>query len=88
MNGEMLGVSRILSETLAGWAVRYPDVKIAREVLRANQRRNSPLLRSAPWWSSAGAGAGYSGRRPGTVVHGLLHRAVCPVITGLESRHG
>ncbi|MCX4913117.1 universal stress protein [Streptomyces sp. NBC_01281] len=81
---------RILSETVAGWADKYPDVEITLEVLRGH-----PVEELAR--ASAGAlvvvvgrhgRGGYSGMRLGSVVHGLLHRAECPVITVPESRHG
>ncbi|HET9382581.1 MAG TPA: universal stress protein [Streptomyces sp.] len=74
---------RMLSEALAGWADKYPDVEITHEVLRGH-----PVEELAR--ASAGAlvvvvgrrgRGGYSGMRLGSVVHGLLHRAECPVIT-------
>ncbi|WP_329285339.1 universal stress protein [Streptomyces sp. NBC_00691] len=74
---------RLLSETTAGWAEKYPDVRLTHEV-----RIGSPVE------TLAGAGehalavvvgrrgrGGYSGMRVGSVVHGLLHRAHCPVVT-------
>ncbi|MEU5366737.1 universal stress protein [Streptomyces sp. NPDC005925] len=81
---------RVLSQTVAGRADRYPDVEITQQVLRGH-----PVEELAR--ASAGAlvvvvgrhgRGGYSGMRLGSVVHGLLHRAECPVITVPASRHG
>ncbi|MGW7311328.1 universal stress protein [Streptomyces sp. NPDC054835] len=74
---------RLLSETTAGWAERHPDVRLTHEV-----RIGSPVETLADAAAHAlavvvgrrGRG-GYSGMRVGSVVHGLLHRAHCPVIT-------
>ncbi|MDX2296305.1 MULTISPECIES: universal stress protein [Streptomyces] len=74
---------RLLSETTAGWAAKYPDVRLAHEVLIGSPVE---LLAEAAEHALAvvvgrrGRG-GYSGMRVGSVVHGLLHRAHCPVIT-------
>ncbi|MFV6029285.1 universal stress protein [Streptomyces sp. NPDC056264] len=74
---------RLLSETTAGWAEKYPDVRLTHEV-----RIGSPVETLADAAEHAlavvvgrrGRG-GYSGMRVGSVVHGLLHRAHCPVVT-------
>ncbi|MEU8619598.1 universal stress protein [Streptomyces sp. NPDC048623] len=74
---------RLLAETTAGWAEKYPDVRLTHEVLVG-----SPVERLAEAAEHAlalvlgrrGQG-GYTGMRVGSVVHGLLHRAHCPVIT-------
>ncbi|WP_406457626.1 universal stress protein [Streptomyces sp. NBC_00876] len=74
---------RLLSETMAGWSQKYPDVRLYHEVLTG-----SPVEALAEAGEHAlavvvgrrGQG-GYSGMRVGSVVHGLLHRAHCPVIT-------
>ena len=74
---------RLLSETTAGWAEKYPDVRLTHEV-----SIGSPVETLADAAEHAlavvvgrrGRG-GYSGMRVGSVVHGLLHRAHCPVIT-------
>ncbi|MFI8320203.1 universal stress protein [Streptomyces sp. NPDC085529] len=74
---------RLLSETTAGWAAKYPDVRLTHEVLIGSPVE---LLAEAAEHALAvvvgrrGRG-GYSGMRVGSVVHGLLHRAHCPVIT-------
>ncbi|MGW3085246.1 universal stress protein [Streptomyces sp. NPDC001108] len=74
---------RLLAETTAGWSERYPDTRITHEVLIGSPVE---LLAEASEHALAvvvgrrGRG-GYSGMRLGSVVHGLLHRAHCPVIT-------
>ncbi|MFD8008780.1 universal stress protein [Streptomyces sp. NPDC058955] len=74
---------RLLSEATAGWAQKYPDVRLTHEVLVGSPVE---LLADAAEHALAvvvgrrGRG-GYSGMRVGSVVHGLLHRAHCPVIT-------
>ncbi|MEU7033729.1 universal stress protein [Streptomyces sp. NPDC046237] len=74
---------RLLSEATAGWAEKYPDVRLTHEV-----PIGSPVETLADAAEHAlavvvgrrGRG-GYTGMRVGSVVHGLLHRAHCPVIT-------
>lgn len=74
---------RLLAETITGWTDRYPDVEVTQEV-----RRGHPVEELARASTTAlavvvgrrGRG-GYTGMRLGSVVHGLLHRAECPVIT-------
>ncbi|MFD3992996.1 universal stress protein [Streptomyces sp. NPDC058583] len=74
---------RLLSETTAGWVEQYPDVRLTHEV-----SIGSPVETLADAAEHAlavvigrrGRG-GYTGMRVGSVVHGLLHRAHCPVIT-------
>ncbi|MER8039001.1 universal stress protein [Streptomyces hydrogenans] len=74
---------RLLSETTAGWAEKYPDVRLTHEVLIGSPVE---LLAEAAEHALGvvvgrrGRG-GYTGMRVGSVVHGLLHRAHCPVIT-------
>ncbi|MYV65526.1 universal stress protein [Streptomyces sp. SID2131] len=74
---------RLLAETTAGWAEKYPDVRLTHEVLIGSPVE---VLAEAAEHALAlvvgrrGRG-GYTGMRVGSVVHGLLHRAHCPVIT-------
>ena len=74
---------RVLSETTAGWAEKYPDVRLTHEVPIGSPVE---MLADAAEHALAvvvgrqGRG-GYTGMRVGSVVHGLLHRAHCPVIT-------
>ncbi len=73
----------MLSEATAGWSQKYPDVALTHEVpighpveelARASEHALAVVV------GRRGRG-GYSGMRLGSVVHGLLHRAHCPVIT-------
>ena len=74
---------RLLSETVAGWAEKYPDVRLHLEVLTGSPVE--VLAEAAEHALAVVVGrrgqGGYSGMRVGSVVHGLLHRAICPVIT-------
>lgn len=74
---------RMLSEATAGWSQKYLDVVLSHEI---------PIGHPVEELAEAGEHAlavvvgrrgrgGYSGMRLGSVVHGLLHRAFCPVIT-------
>lgn len=73
----------LLSETVAGWAEKYPDVALTHEVLVGHPVEE--LARAAEHALAVVVGrrgnGGYMGMRLGSVVHGLLHRAHCPVIT-------
>ncbi|WMX48439.1 universal stress protein [Streptomyces roseicoloratus] len=74
---------RLLAESVAGCAERYPDVDVEQVILRGHPVEE---LTRASWEALAvvvgrrGRG-GYSGMRLGSTVHGLLHHAACPVIT-------
>ncbi|MBP2586168.1 nucleotide-binding universal stress UspA family protein [Streptomyces sp. PvR006] len=74
---------RLLSETTAGWADTYPDVRLTHEVLIGSPVET--LAGAAEHALAVIVGrrgrGGYTGMRVGSVVHGLLHRAHCPVIT-------
>ncbi|MFD3992985.1 universal stress protein [Streptomyces sp. NPDC058583] len=82
---------RLLSESMAGWAERYPDVVITEEVLRGHPVQQLALTSQdsiALVLGRRGRG-GYRGMRLGSTVHGLLHHADCPVITvPLPEREG
>ncbi|MCX2180075.1 universal stress protein [Streptomyces sp. SKN60] len=74
---------RLLSETTAGWAEKYPGVRLAHEVSIGSPVEtlaNAAEHALAVVVGRRGRG-GYTGMRVGSVVHGLLHRAHCPVIT-------
>ncbi|WP_055691218.1 universal stress protein [Streptomyces prasinus] len=81
---------RVLAETVAGRGERYPDVEISHEVLRGHPVEELALASIDALVVVVGrhGRGGYSGMRLGSVVHGLLHRAECPVITVPESRYG
>ncbi|MGW5398131.1 universal stress protein [Streptomyces sp. NPDC003952] len=74
---------RMLTETAAGWAHEYPDVKLTHEVLTGHPVEC--LAEAAEHALALVVGrrgkGGYTGIRLGSVVHGLLHRAHCPVVT-------
>ncbi|MFE2478071.1 universal stress protein [Streptomyces sp. NPDC059389] len=73
----------LLSEATAGLSEKYPDVHVTHEVLTGHPVEE--LARAAEHALSVVVGrrgrGGYTGMRIGSVVHGLLHRAHCPVIT-------
>ncbi|KOV30255.1 universal stress protein [Streptomyces sp. H021] len=73
----------LLSEATAGLSEKYPDVHVTHEVLTGHPVEE--LARVAEHALSVVVGrrgtGGYTGMRIGSVVHGLLHRAHCPVIT-------
>ncbi|MFF5933678.1 universal stress protein [Streptomyces sp. NPDC012508] len=82
---------RLLTESVAGWAERYPDVAISEEVLRGHPVEQLALASQESLALIVGrrGRGGYSGMRLGSTVHGLLHRAMCPVITvPLPQREG
>ncbi|MGW7456274.1 universal stress protein [Streptomyces sp. NPDC054797] len=74
---------RLLAETTAGWSEKYPDVKLTHEVPIGHPVEE--LAGAAEHALAVVVGrrgrGGYTGMRLGSVVHGLLHRAHCPVIT-------
>ncbi|WP_137991129.1 universal stress protein [Streptomyces vilmorinianum] len=74
---------RLLAEAMAGRAERYPDVEIAEEVLRGHPVEQLALASQDSLALIVGrrGRGGYTGMRLGSTVHGLLHRATCPVIT-------
>ena len=75
------GQRRLLSECLAGWTGKYPDVQVVEDVVRSRPVR-------ALTGASAGADllvvgsrgrGGFGGLLLGSVGHALLHRAECPL---------
>jgi nucleotide-binding universal stress UspA family protein len=75
--------TRLLAEAVAECSAGHPGVETTQEV-----RRGHPVEELARASSTARAvvvgrrgHGGYTGMRLGSVVHGLLHRAECPVIT-------
>ena len=71
----------VLSERLAGWAEKYPDVAVRRVVTR--DRPAHALLEEAVGAQllvvgSRGRG-GFGGMMLGSVSHAVLHRSPCPV---------
>ncbi|MEU8524073.1 universal stress protein [Streptomyces sp. NPDC048629] len=74
---------RLLAESVAGWAQRYPDLAISQQVVRGHPVEQLALASQESLALVVGrrGRGGYSGMRLGSTVHGLLHRAMCPVIT-------
>ncbi|MFE7580217.1 universal stress protein [Streptomyces gardneri] len=73
---------RPLSACVAGWAERYPDVGIVEEVLHGHPAEQLALTSQVAVVLVVGrrGRGGRSGMRIGSTVHGLLHRADCPLI--------
>ncbi|GAA4931707.1 universal stress protein [Streptomyces coeruleoprunus] len=74
---------RLLSAAVAEPARAHPDVEVGEQVLRGHPVEELALASHdavAVVVGRRGHG-GYTGMRLGSVVHGLLHRAECPVIT-------
>ncbi|MFB0631557.1 universal stress protein [Streptomyces sp. AB3(2024)] len=73
----------LLSEATAGLSDKYPDVHVTHEVKTGHPVEE--LARAAECALAVVMGrrgrGGYTGLRLGSVVHGLLHRAHCPMIT-------
>lgn len=73
----------LLSEATAGLSDKYPDVHVTHEAMTGHPVEE--LARAAEHALALVLGrrgrGGYTGMRLGSVVHGLLHRAYCPVIT-------
>ncbi|MCB5163840.1 universal stress protein [Streptomyces bambusae] len=73
----------LLAEATAGLSEKYPDVRLTHEVLIGHpveELADAAEHALAVVVGRRGRG-GYTGMRLGSVVHGLLHRAHCPVIT-------
>ncbi|MFF9628944.1 universal stress protein [Streptomyces fradiae] len=74
---------RLLAGALAPLRSAHPDIGVAQEVLRGHPVEE--LARASADAAAVVVGrrgrGGYTGMRLGSVVHGLLHRAECPVIT-------
>ncbi|MEV7414529.1 universal stress protein [Streptomyces sp. NPDC089919] len=72
----------LLSESTAGWSDKYPDVPFTHEVPVGHPvEQLSPATEHALAVVVGRRGrGGYTGMRLGSVVHGLLHRAHCPVV--------
>ncbi|MFI9159330.1 universal stress protein [Kitasatospora aureofaciens] len=74
---------RLLFECTAGRHDRYPDTKVTHELVHGHPVEELGLASEhalAVVVGRRGSG-GFTGMRLGSVPHGLLHRANCPVIT-------
>ncbi|MGW2177557.1 universal stress protein [Streptomyces sp. NPDC001732] len=74
---------RLLAESVAGPAERYPDVVVAEEVRRGHPVEQLALAAQSSLALVVGrtGRGGCTGMRLGSTVHGLLRHADCPVIT-------
>jgi nucleotide-binding universal stress UspA family protein len=72
---------RWLSEALAGWRDRYPDVTVHPEVIRDHPVAGLVLTSSAQYLLVVGTTGhhGLPGSLLGSVSQGVLHHATCPV---------
>jgi nucleotide-binding universal stress UspA family protein len=72
---------RLLAESLAGWSDRYPDVPVRRRVVRGSAHRALVEESKAAQLVVVGARGrgGFTGLLLGSVSHGVLHHAHCPV---------
>ncbi|MEU9126898.1 universal stress protein [Kitasatospora sp. NPDC048540] len=74
---------RLLTETTAGHASRYPDVDLTHEVIRGHpveELTKASRHALAVVIGRRGHG-GFTGMRLGSVPHGLLQHARCPIVT-------
>ncbi|MFF9479285.1 universal stress protein [Streptomyces sp. NPDC014733] len=73
---------RALAEAVAGWAERYPEVPVEQQVVRGRPVEELSRLSYAALAVVVGRSnhGGRYGGRLGSTVHGLLHRAACPVV--------
>lgn len=81
--GTEQALRRLLDESTAGRRYGHPDVVLTHEVLRGHPVEE--LARASEHALAVVVGrrgsGGFTGMRLGSVPHGLLHRAHCPVIT-------
>jgi nucleotide-binding universal stress UspA family protein len=80
---------RFVSEALAGWSERYPDVEVRRFVTRGSP--TAELLSRAEEAQlvvvGARGGGGFPGLRLGSTSHKLIHHSPCPVIVVRSEEH-
>jgi nucleotide-binding universal stress UspA family protein len=73
--------ARLLSEALAGWCDKYPDVPVARKLVRA--RPVAALVAESAGAALVVVGSrgrgGFTGLLLGSVSRAVLHHADCPV---------
>ena len=72
----------LLSEALAGYAERYPDVHVEHHVVRGGAREGLVDASKGARMLVVGARGhgGFTGMRLGSVSHAVLHHAHCPVV--------
>ncbi|WP_331767981.1 universal stress protein [Embleya sp. NBC_00896] len=71
-----------LAETLAGWNEKYPDVRVHREVVFGHPVSTLAQVSEHALCVVVGTRGlgGFKGMLLGSVSHGLLHHARCPVV--------
>ncbi|WP_225802419.1 universal stress protein [Streptomyces sp. NK15101] len=74
---------RLLAESVAGCAERYPDVDVEQAVVHGHPVEALTRVSHGALAVVVGrrGSGGYTGMRLGSTAHGLLHHAACPVIT-------
>lgn len=74
---------RMLTDFLEPWLQKYPELDVTEEVSPGHPEEQLSLASAHALAVAVGrrGRGGYTGMRLGSVVHGLLHRAECPVIT-------
>jgi len=82
-HGSVQTLRRQLAETTAGRAADFPDVDLTHEVILGHPVEE--LAKASEHALAVVVGrrgrGGFTGMRLGSVPHGLLHRAHCPVVT-------
>lgn len=68
-----------LSEALAGWREKYPDVAVHAEVIREHPTAGLVLVSHAQHLLVVGKHGGHARALLGSVSQGVLHHADCPV---------
>ncbi len=79
--------TRVLSEAVAGWCDRYPEVKVRKTVVRGRASRAlvEESARAQLLVVGARGRGGFTGLMLGSVSQAALHHAKCPVAV---VRHG
>ncbi|MGW3045624.1 universal stress protein [Kitasatospora sp. NPDC001159] len=74
---------RLLFESTAGRHARYPDLRVTHELVRGHPVEELGAASEHALAVVVGrrGDGGFTGMRLGSVPHGLLHRAHCPVVT-------
>jgi nucleotide-binding universal stress UspA family protein len=80
--------ARLLSEALAGWGDKFPDVVVDRKLVHGGARKALiDAAHEAQLLVVGGRGrGGFTGLLLGSVSQAALHHAVCPVAI-IRSRH-